>query len=497
MNDRYIEFKGIKKAFNGVTVLENVNFSIRKGEIHAIMGENGAGKSTLLNLLHGVHRPTDGAICIDGVEKHFHSIHDAIKDGIAKVHQEISVIPELTVMQNLMLNSEPHTFGWLDKRKMYRETELLLQKLGCNFPPDQKIGLLSTGHKQMIQIAKALRSDASVISFDEPTASLSDNEVEVLFKLMRELNQNGITILYISHKMDEIFKMCDRATVLRDGKYINTFDLKNTSKEDLIRSMVGRDVSMFAKRMQPCCAENGNIALKVEALNGPTLKDISFELRKGEILGFFGLVGAQRTELMKTLFGALPHDSGRVYHNGREITIKTPHESVREGIALLTENRKEEGFVKDMNNADNMALASLEKVTVGGLVSDKRKRENAMIQGKTVNLTPNDPDFFTRNLSGGNAQKVVLGKWLSTDADIIILDEPTKGIDVGAKTEIYGLMEDILRRGKSIIMVSSELTEVMGMSDRILVMHDGEIVKEFGREAFDEKAILTYAVGVE
>ncbi len=497
MQDQYIEFRGIKKAFNGITVLDDINFSIKKGEIHAIMGENGAGKSTLLNILHGVHHPTEGAILIDGKACHFHDIHDSIKSGIAKVHQEISVVPELSVMQNLMLNSEPHTFGWINRKEMYKETEQLLKKLGCNFSPDQKIGSLSTGHKQMIQIAKALRSQAKVISFDEPTASLSDNEVEILFKLMKELNGNGITLLYISHKMDEIFRICDRATVLRDGKYINTFDLKDTTKEDLIKSMVGRDVSMFAKRCYPSCVQADTTVLKVEDLNGSTLKNISFELKKGEILGFFGLVGAQRTELMKTLFGALPYHSGKVTHNGREIRIKTPYDSVQEGIVLVTENRKEEGFIKDMNNADNMALASLDKYRVHGTISKKLKHENAVRQGEYVGLSPNNPEFYTRNLSGGNAQKVVLGKWLSTDSDIVILDEPTKGIDVGAKTEIYRFMEEMLKAGKSLIMVSSELTEVMGMSDRILVMHEGQIVKEFQKDEFQEKAILTYAVGVE
>lgn len=496
MQEQYIQFKNIKKSFSGVTVLEDINFSIKQGEIHAIMGENGAGKSTLLNILHGVHRPTEGAIFIDGKETHFHHIHDSIDAGIAKVHQEISVIPELTVMQNLMLNCEPSHFGMIDQKKMYLETETLLKKIGCHFSPDQKIGELSTGHKQMIQIAKALRSQAKIISFDEPTASLSDNEVEILFKLIKELNAQGITILYISHKMDEIFKLCNRATVLRDGKFINTFNLNEIKEVDLIMSMVGRDVSMFAKRSLPSCVDEDTTVLKVEDLYGRTLTNINFELKKGEILGFFGLVGAQRTELMKTIFGALPYHKGRITHNGSEIHVKSPYESVKEGIVLLTENRKEEGFIKDLNNADNMALSSLKKYTKGLFISQKKKHINALNQGAYVGLSPNKPEFFTSHLSGGNAQKVVLGKWLSTDADIIILDEPTKGIDVGAKTEIYKLMEEMLRNGKTLIMVSSELTEIMGMSDRILVMYEGKIVKSFNRSEFEEKEILMHAVGV-
>lgn len=493
-NDCYIRFDNITKKFAGQTALEGVSFGIKKGEIHAIMGENGAGKSTLLNILHGVLQPTNGNIYIDNKEMKFHNINDGIQAGICKVHQEISVVPELTVMQNLMLGNETSKFGFIKKNEMRNETDKLLKRLGCSFTADDKIGALSTGHKQMIQIAKALRANARIISFDEPTASLSDNEVEILFKIMRELNEQGITILYISHKLDEVFKMCDRATILRDGKYINSYVLKETNKEELIKSMVGRDVSMFAKRTKPSCAIEGDIALKVENLSGNTFKDINFELKKSEILGFFGLVGAQRTEVMRTIFGADREVSGKIYHNGNLIKSKTPHDAIKEGIVLVSENRKEEGFIKDFNNADNISLASMGKYIKNGFVSRKLKEDNAVKQGTYVGLSPNDPDFLTKDLSGGNAQKVILSKWLSTDADIIILDEPTKGIDVGAKAEIYKLMEEMVAGGKSLILVSSELTEVMGMSDRIIVMSEGRITAEVSKEDFSEKDIIVHAV---
>lgn len=493
--DDFIRFENITKTFSGQRALENVSFGIKKGEIHAIMGENGAGKSTLLNILHGALQPTAGQVYIDGQQTDFHSINDAIQSGICKVHQEISVVPELTVYQNLMLGNEVVKFGFMNKEAMISETNEIIKRLKCGFKATDKINTLSAGHKQMIQIAKALRANAKIISFDEPTASLSNNEVETLFSIMRELNQQGITILYISHKLDEIFKMCDRASILRDGKFIKTYDIKETQKEDLIKSMVGRDVSMFAKRTKPSCAVDNNIVLKVENYSGETFNNINFELKKSEILGFFGLIGAQRTELMRTIFGAEKSFEGQLYIEGKPVFNKTPYEGIENGIALVSENRKEEGFIHEFSNANNIALSSLKKYTKNWIVKKRLKSENAMAQGSYVGLYPNDPDFYTKNLSGGNAQKVILAKWLSTDAKIIILDEPTKGIDVGAKTEIYKLMEEIVANGKSIILVSSELTEVMGMSDRLIVMNEGKLVGELKKEEYSEDNILSIAIG--
>ena len=494
--EKYIEFQNVTKVFPGQKALDNVSFGIQRGEIHALIGENGAGKSTLLNILHGVFFATEGKVMIDGCEVRFSNALEAIHGGIAKVHQEINIIPELTVTENIMLGMETTRKGMLDKRAMNSETKRLLDMLGCNFSPDDKMKTLSTGKKQMVQIAKALFTNAKVISFDEPTSSLSSTECQMLFKIIRDLKEKGITILYISHKMNEVFELCDRASVLRDGKYVVTLDLKQTSEQELVQNMIGRDVSMYAKRTRPSRVQPDETVLKVVGLSGEAgFQNISFELKKGEILGFFGLVGAMRTEVMRAIFGADKALSGEVYHKDKKLEHRTPALVSEDGIGLISENRKEEGFVKTLDNADNIALASVKRYMRGAFISRKQRCKNSVQIGSKVGLHPNDPEFMTVSLSGGNAQKVILAKWLSTTADILILDEPTKGIDIGAKAEIYKLMEDIVEEGKSIIMVSSELMEVMNMSDRIIVMREGHIVGELQREFFSEDGIITRAVG--
>jgi ABC-type sugar transport system ATPase subunit len=495
--EQYIEFRHISKIFPGQKALDDVSFSVSKGEIHALLGENGAGKSTLLNILYGIYPPTEGKILIDSREVNFANSSEAIKFGIAKVHQEINVIPELTVAENIMLGNEIVSGLFLNKRRMIEETQKLLEMLGCNFHASDKMRGLSAGKKQMVQIAKALFLKAQIISFDEPTSSLSSSEVESLFSIIRQLKAQGITVIYISHKMDEIFKICDRATILRDGKYICDMDMKEAKEETLVQSMVGRDVSLFAKRMSPSRAQYDKEVLMVENLAGEAgFKDISFTLYKGEILGFFGLVGALRTETMRVIFGADKSLGGRVLFNGKPLhKTRTPYYSVQQGIGLISENRKEEGFVKNMNNADNIALPCIKKFERGPFVNRKLKYGNSRTLGQKVGLTPNDPEFMTMSLSGGNAQKVILAKWLSTNADLLILDEPTKGIDIGAKTEIYKLLEELVKEGKSIIIVSSELPEVMGMCDRIVVMHEGKIVSTVKRDDFSEERIIALAVG--
>lgn len=490
-----IEFHHITKDFPGQRALDDVSFSVKQGEIHALIGENGAGKSTLLNILHGMFPATSGKIFIEGKEVKFKNAMDALKFGIAKVHQEINIIPELTVAQNIMLGEEPVKGIFMDEKKMEKETQELLDELGCNFKSGEKVGLLSTGKKQMIQIAKALYMNARVISFDEPTSSLSNAEVAKLFDIIEGLRKKGITILYISHKMDEIFKICDRASILRDGKFITTLDIKTATEEQLVQNMVGRDISMFAQRLKPSCVQN-EVVLKVDKLCGSEgFEDISFELKKGEILGFFGLVGAMRTEVMRAIFGADPTISGTVYYKGKALPkSRIPNDVVKAGIGLVSENRRD-GFVKNFDNANNITLASLQKYMHGIFINEKKKSDTSTKIGKTVGLHPNDPEFMTASLSGGNAQKVILAKWLATDADILILDEPTKGIDIGAKAEIYKLMEEIVATGKSIIMVSSEMTEAVGMSDRLIVMREGHIVGELMRSELKEERIITLAVG--
>jgi ABC-type sugar transport system ATPase subunit len=495
--EKYIEFRHITKTFPGQRALDDVSFFVGKGEIHALLGENGAGKSTLLNILYGIYSPTGGQIFIESQEINFTNSSEEIKFGIAKVHQEINVIPELTVAENIMLGNEIAVGPFLDKRKMIKETQKLLEKLGCNFHASDKMKTLSAGKKQMVQIAKALFLNARIISFDEPTSSLSNAEAESLFTLIEQLKAQGITILYISHKMDEIFRICDRATILRDGKYVCDLTIKEATEETLVQNMVGRDVSLFAKRLGPSRAQYDKNVLTVENLAGEAgFKDINFILYRGEILGFFGLVGALRTETMRVIFGADKCLTGQVHFKGRELKAnRDPYHSVRQGIGLISENRKEEGFVKNMNNADNMALPCVRKFQTGPFVNRKLKFDNSRFFGQKVGLTPNDPEFMTMSLSGGNAQKVILAKWLSINADLLILDEPTKGIDIGAKAEIYKLMEELVTEGKSIILVSSELPEVMGMCDRIAVMHKGKIVSTVKRENFSEKHIISLAIG--
>ena len=492
--EKYIEFEHVGKTFPGQKALDDVSFSIRKGEIHAIIGENGAGKSTLLNILHGVFPATTGEIRIDGKAVKFAEIADAIDAGIAKVHQEIVSIPDMTVAENLFMGKEPGRYGIIDKKKMNQDTETLLKRLNCNIQPTDRMGDLSTGQKQMVSIAKALEVNATVISFDEPTASLSDKEVETLFGIINDLKEKGITILYISHKMNEIFQMCDRATVLRDGKYIKTIEMAKTTRDEVIQAMVGRDISLFAKRTMPCQKKGTEPVLRVDGLCSDLFNQISFDLYAGEILGFFGLVGAGRTEVMRAIFGADPYTKGSVILNGKEIHCKSPHEAIERGIALISENRKEEGILPNFDNKDNISLASLKKYMSGIVINDNKKKQNALEKGKQVGLKPNDPAFMTVSLSGGNAQKVILARWMSTDATVMIFDEPTKGIDIGAKADIYLLMEKMAEQGVAIIMVSSELTEVMGMSDLIIVMRDGEITGELAKEEFSEQNILNYTV---
>lgn len=493
--ENYIEFRNISKEFPGVKALDNISFTIKKGETHAILGENGAGKSTLLNILHGIYQPTVGSLYIGGEEMKFSSANDALKFGISKVHQEINMIPEMTVAQNIALGKEPKKGLFVDYNKLNSDVAAVLDRLHTSIKPTDKTGRLSNGELQILQIAKALYQDLKVLSLDEPTASLSTQEAEVLFDIIGELKEKGITIIYISHRLDEVFRLADRATVMRDGTYIGTYEMKDMTKEKLIKSMVGRDVEMFATRQKPSCVDKSQVSLKIEELSAENnVENVSFELYKGEILGFFGLVGSGRTDVMRAIFGADRKKSGKITVYGKEVDIKSPVEAVKAGIALIPEDRKRQGFNYNLNNGQNMALASLEKFTEKGFINHKAKIEAANNTFGAINLKPNDSEFMTVKLSGGNQQKVVLSKWLSASGSIMIFDEPTKGIDVGAKAEIYALMENLVAQGKSIIMVSSELTEVMGMSDRMIIMKNGKITGEIDRDEFAEHHILTLAM---
>lgn len=494
-NKKIIQFSNLGKEFPGVRALSDVTFSIKKGEIHALLGENGAGKSTLLNILHGIYDNYEGEVSINGKKVNFKNVKDSINHKIAKVHQEVSLVSELTIGQNIALGYEPKKGTIVDYQKLYSHTDKILKKLNCKFKSKDSVNGLSAGEMQMIAIAKALYHKAEIISFDEPSSSLSNNEVNTLMGIIKGLKIRGITILYISHRLEEIFRISDKVTVLRDGKYVDTYETSKITQEQLIKSMVGRDISAFAKRNKPR-SSNEEIILKVENLtkNG-VFENISFQLHKGEILGFFGLVGSKRTDVMKTIFGAERKNEGFIYIKGKKTEINTPEEAVKNHIALIPEDRKKQGFVKELTNAENIGLTCLKKFTHYGFISHKEKIRNSEYYIKEMNLNPKDPDYKTFNLSGGNQQKVVLAKWLSTESEIIILDEPTKGVDVGAKVEIYRLLEELVEQGKSIIMVSSELPEIIGMCDRVIIMREGLKVSELNHDEFTEEKILGYAIG--
>lgn len=489
-----ITFKNISKRFGKNAALNDINFEIKKGEIHALLGENGAGKSTLLNILHGIYSEFSGNVEIDGVNVRFKNATEAIDAGISKVHQEVMSVTELSAGQNIALGYEPKKGFMINYDKLYSTTDVFLERLGCKFNSRSGVKNLSVGEVQMIAIAKALYQNAKIISFDEPTSALSDKEVETLLGVIKELKNAGITILYVTHRLDEVFKIADRATILRDGGYVGTYAIDKITKQELINNMVGRDVSSFAVRKKEKCASD-EVVLKVENLSlDGVFKDINFELKKGEILSFFGLVGSKRTDVMLTLFGRYKKSGGKIYIKGEEVNITSPSAAVKNCIALIPENRKTQGIVKNFTNEQNMSLASLEKNMKGIFVDRNKTKINAKEKMERLRVHPKDSDYITASLSGGNAQKVIIGKWLSTDSEIIIFDEPTKGIDVGGKAEIYSVMEDLVHQGKSIIMVSSELPEVIGMSDRLIVMREGRKIVELNGANLTESEILSYSM---
>lgn len=489
-----VEFKEVTKRFPGNTALDRVSFVIEKGEVHALLGENGAGKSTLLNILHGIYGEYDGTVEADGQVLGFRGASDAIKFGISKVHQEVSVVTELTVGQNIALGYEPHRGMFIDFQKMYEKTDEILRRLGCRFDSRERLDSLSTGELQMILIAKALFHNAKIISFDEPTSALTDKEVDKLISVIGELKARGITILYVTHRLDEVFRIADRVSILRDGHYVCTHNISEINKEALIRNMVGRDVEAFAVRKKPLCVRD-EIVLKVENLQvAGVFKEVSFELHKGEILSFSGLVGAKRTDVMRAIFGADRKTGGRVMVNGAELDARSPRAAMKRGIALIPENRKTQGFIQRFTNSQNMSLAAQKRFTKYGFLDFKQMRENSEYYIAQMDLNPKDPEYCTDSLSGGNAQKVIIAKWMTIAPEVIIFDEPTKGIDVGAKAEIYRLMEEMVTEGKAILMVSSELPEVIGMSDRVIVMREGRVTGELSRSELSEETILRLAM---
>lgn len=496
MNE-YIEFKDISKSFGNNEVLHHINFSIKQGEVHALLGENGAGKSTLLNIFHGVYQDYTGEIFYNHEKVKFKSVFDANHAGIAKVHQEINLVDELTVGENISLGQEDVKGIFVDRNSMAVKANKILDELGCVFRAKTKVSSLTAGEKQMVLIAKALYSNANTISFDEPTAALSSTEIEHFFKIVEQLKAKGVTIIYVSHRLAEIFKICDRVTVFLDGSYVDTFNVKDITKEKLIYSMVGRNVEMFAKRKMPKLYTN-EVALEVKNLSkDDVFEGINFSVRKGEIFGFYGLVGSKRTDVVRSMFGAEKDVKGQIYINGIERHMKSPCDAIKYGIGLVPEERKSQGFVKVFSNCDNIALTDMGRYVDHWLVNEKSKGESSKKYINRLNVNPKDPKRMTSTLSGGNQQKVVIAKWLHRNSEILILDEPTKGIDVGAKEEIYNLLEELASQGKSIVIVSSELPEIIGLCDTVLVMSEGRQKALLKDDSINEREILNYALGGE
>ena len=489
-----LEMKGIVKSFGPVKALKGVDFDLRAGEVHALMGENGAGKSTLMKVLTGIHDANEGTIHYNGKQVAYSKPKDAMEDGIVIVHQELNMMNHLTVAQNIFIGREEFRHNWLiDDGASIKKAKKLFDLLKLDINPTEKVGNLTVGKQQMVEIAKALSMDAKVIVFDEPTAALTESEINELFVIIDDLRAKGVGIIYISHRMDEIARITDRVTVMRDGEYVGTVNTKETTKDEIIAMMVGRTIYEDPKAAS-AVADDAPVVLEVKNLKaGSSVKDVSFQLRKGEILGFSGLMGAGRTEVARLLFGADKKESGTIFVNGKEVTINSPQDAIREGIGYLSEDRKRFGCIVDMTIADNTVMTNLDHYIKGFLIDD---REIVKVSDEFVaslkTKTPSSKQLV-RNLSGGNQQKVVIAKWLEQNSDILIFDEPTRGIDVGAKSEIYTLMNDLVAQGKSIIMISSELTEILRMSDRIVVMCEGRKTGELDISQATQERILALA----
>lgn len=484
-NEPLLRVRGVHKSYPGVRALDGVDLDVYAGEVHALVGENGAGKSTLMKVLSGATLPDGGAIEMDGQEIDVRTPHDAHAIGIRMIHQELQLVPALSVAENIFLGSEPRHRFFIDLRKLRQKSEELLSRLGQKIAVDAKVERLPLAAQQMVEIAKSLASEARVLIMDEPSAILSDAELRELFLLIERLKDEGVAIIYISHRLDEITRIADRVTVLRDGRSVQSALVGELSLEEIVRLMVGRELSHVFPE-----AKNhpGEELLRVESLSAGIVRDVSFTLRRGETLGIVGLVGSGRTELARALFGADLPEAGSIYLDGKRVAPRTPREAIDLGIGFLTEDRKGQGLILNDPVRQNISLARLGAVAPHGLINEGRERENAERWVKDLRIktpTVNEP---VRNLSGGNQQKVVLARWLLAGSRVLIFDEPTRGVDVGAKSEIYQLMRRLAGEGAGIIMISSELPETIGMCDRLLVMHEGRISGELDKaEATPER----------
>ena len=493
MKQAILKLNKIEKAFPGVKALDGASVNVYPAKVMALLGENGAGKSTLMKVLTGIYQMDSGVIEYQGQSVTFNDPRHSQLSGISIIHQELNLLPELTIAENIFLGREKtNVFGGISWSKMYQEADALLQRLNVKHSSREKLGSLSLGEQQMVEIAKALSFKSQVIIMDEPTDALTDTETESLFNVIRELRQEGCGVVYISHRLKEIFEICDDITVLRDGKFIAETPVSDIDEESLIEMMVGRRLEELYPRID---AGNGNGSLEVKSLNAEGVKDVSFSLNKGEILGVCGLMGAGRTELMKVIYGALKRTSGEVWLEGTKVNANTPKQALDAGIAYISEDRKGDGLVLGLSVKENMSLCSLADLSNGLQIRHQEEsvRVDRFIQSFKVK-TPSQSQIIG-NLSGGNQQKVAIAKGLMTDPKVLILDEPTRGVDVGAKKEIYQLINQFKAKGMSIILVSSEMPEVLGMSDRILVMHEGRISGEFNAEDANQEKLMACAVG--
>lgn len=492
MSELALEMNHIHKKFPGVYALRDASFDVKKGEVHALLGENGAGKSTLIKVLGGIHQPEEGDILIDGSKVQMNSVRDAQKSGISIIHQELLLVPQMTVADNMFLDEAPTKYGYLNRKQIKKEAQKALDEMGVQIDAGALVSRLSVAQQQIVEIVRAVRLQSKIIVMDEPTSSLSDNEINLLFKIIRDLQKKGTAIIFISHKLEELFEITDRITILRDGEVIQTVVTSKTDSEELIALMVGRTLDNYYVRDN---FKKGEVVLQVEHINqAGILKDVSFELRKGEILGFAGLVGAGRTELMNTVFGITQADSGDIYLSGKKVHIRNPLSAMKAGIALVPEDRKLQGLILKNSVGFNMTITVLKEFIKGIRVNKKKEKEMMDSYQKLLGIKTPSYSQKAGNLSGGNQQKIVITKWLATNPSVLILDEPTRGIDVGAKAEIYAIMNRLTQEGMSIIMVSSELPEVMGMSDRIYVMSEGRLTGALEKEEFSQERILSYAL---
>jgi len=491
----FLEMRGIVKRFPGVLALDHVNLSVKKGEVHALLGENGAGKSTLMKILSGAYQKDEGEIIFDGDKVDIHSAQDAQRLNISTIYQELNLTEQLTVAENIFMGRQIMKNRFMmDWKTLYSEAQRLLDDLGVEVDAHTQVRDLGVAHKQMVEVAKALSINSKVLIMDEPTAPLTNREIDTLFNVIRMLKGRGVSIIYISHRLEEVMEICDRATIMRDGANVTELNVADTNLDEIIRYMVGRELK---EKFPKISLEPGRERLRVEHLHaGKQVQDVSLSARAGQILGIAGLVGAGRTETARAIFGMDPKDSGDIYIDGEKAEINQPLDAIRLGLGFVTEDRKGEGLVLPMSVGQNMTLATLDKLGTSLHLNLSKEKDTVTDYIGKLNIKTPSAQQLARNLSGGNQQKVVLAKWLLSDAKVIIFDEPTRGIDVGAKIEVYNIINDLIRQGVAVVMISSELPEILGMSDRVAVMHQGEITGVFDNdETLTQEKILYYATG--